>query len=200
MAEILLEMSISPRAREGSASKIVLACRFSCRKSRSCAPATGTRLIAPRASTIGKSAPDLLMLPPSSAVRLGLSASDCRPEPVDHPGSRVAIVVAVLITNRQVSDQPKIGPDAAHRTTTAIASRKVADIEHSSWTTETHCCARPHGHIDPAMARQLMRNLERYVGVRKSQGRNVSRRRSRSSRPRPRAISARSSCPRRLRS
>ena len=38
---------------------------------------------------------------------------------------KVTIVVAVLMTSCQVSDQPKIGPDAAHRTTTAIASRKV---------------------------------------------------------------------------
>src|SRR5215471_687512 len=40
---------------------------------------------------------------------------------------KVTIVVAVLMTSCQVSDQPKIGPQAAQRRTAAIASRNVDD-------------------------------------------------------------------------
>src|SRR6267154_1039514 len=39
----------------------------------------------------------------------------------------VTMVVAVLMTSCQVSDHPKIGPEAPQRTTTAMASRNVDD-------------------------------------------------------------------------
>lgn len=51
------------------------------------------------------------------------------------------MVVPVLMTSCHVSDQPKIGPDTAHRRTTAIASTKVE--ERPTWrSTQRANCAK----------------------------------------------------------